>query len=650
MKTSIRRLAFITVGTLTFAGLSLSVNQQSLAVGLPDSVHSVDQNSESGFPQGNRPEINLDFLLNKKQTLTQAAPDFASADHIIAQLSEQNDLDFKARQTLFRELKSLGLRTSPEKRLEITRQTRSLNPVSGATPRIIGGSSAGSNQFPWQAALVNANSRNLFQDQFCGGSIISSRWILTAAHCVNGSLPKDIDVVTGLVTLPSAASRQNTSKVKQIIVHPNWADDVALLELTSPLKFGANRQAIELAGNAAPVVNIGDPMTISGWGVVSSFFEEFEGEEYEFYDYPSTLQFAQTPAVACPEEWLDTTFYGVIVCAGSAAPGAQPDSCYGDSGGPLAVFDAGKWSLVGVTSFGASCPPSGIGAYADVRNYAPWIMCHAEVIVPYGGPYFCGDEDGSIDVADTLKVARGGWGTSQATITWFANGVPIAAASNKTSLSLAGRYGQDIDVRISSGGSIEDYPFGIVGEATYIKFFSGSDFVPCTSVKVFEPNKGKCNKNGEDSFWSGSLESSPGLQLNAAENTLYSFGFWASKDFDLPKGTTAWTWGVAYAHAHGNSDLNLGGEFYGIYGSATPTRPDSWGDGYEFPVSENYLGYTEDESDFEDVIVGPVSDPEAFMSGTLVKGKGRLILGTYGSPELGSHFTFNWGMIVASYR
>jgi len=652
LKTSIKSLALITAGALTFVSLSLNVNQQSLAVGSPDSVYSVDQNMEVGFPQSIPPAVTIDFLFNKKNSLKSEAPEFVSANQIINQLSENNNLDFKARQTLFRELKSLGLKTSPEKIRESIRQTRSSDPVSGAAPRIIGGTSATANQVPWQAALVSANSKNLFAGQFCGGSIISRKWILTAAHCVNGSLPNEIDVVTGINNLPSGTSSQNTSKVKQIIVHPDSTDDVALLELTTPLTLTPNRQPIELASSSAPAALVaGDLMTISGWGVVSSFMEqeEIDGEvyEYEVYNYSSSLQVAQTPIVGCPDEWLETDVYGENVCAGSAVPDEQPDSCYGDSGGPLALFSSGKWRLVGVTSYGDSCPPSGVGAYADVRDYAPWIMCHAEVLAPYGGPYFCGDEDGAIDVADTLKVAKGAWGNSQTTITWSADGVAIAAAKNKTSLSLAGRYGKNITVSISSG-STESYDFGTVGEATYIKSFQGKDFVPCTALKVFEPNQGKCSTGVG---FSGALQSSPGFAVDKNDPyTGTATGFWAMRDFDLPKGTTQWTWGVGYAQAHGNEALNLGAEYYGGFGSATPTQFGTWGNVYEFPMSSNYLGYTEDETDFENIFWGPINDEENSMSSTLVKGKGRVIFGTYGNENIGSHFTFQFGVVIASYR
>lgn len=53
----------------------------------------------------------------------------------------------------------------------------------GSDERIVGGQLAKSGQFPYQAALIMSDRKKSW---FCGGSIISDRWILTAAHCPDG--------------------------------------------------------------------------------------------------------------------------------------------------------------------------------------------------------------------------------------------------------------------------------------------------------------------------------------------------------------------------------------------------------------------------------------------------------------------------------
>jgi secreted trypsin-like serine protease len=408
-----------------------------------------------------------------------------SSDERIAQLTRELNLGSEAVQLLVQKLSDSGYKTSHalafEKALKNKKNYRQspTNPRTiGESPRIISGVNAPQFALPYQAAIIDLESfqkgqapfkNNLWLNQFCGGSIISERWILTAAHCVDDANPKQIGVVTGLNQLPFGPSKANTSSVKQIIIHPLYMSDshadIALLELAAPLKFStplnsltATRAPIRLGGEF-----VNDTLaTISGWGVTGfgdpvldefgdPVLDEF-GDPVFYLESTQDLQVAETPLINCPEDYAsDNGSITGIICSGSAEPDTQPDSCYGDSGGPMAVEVSGTWQLIGVTSFGRGCPPAGIGAYADVEYFKGWIMCHAQVTFPEGGPYFCGGE-GQLDVADVLKVSSAAWGSPKPTITWTSNDTVIRAANNKTSLALAGRYGQDIAVSITSGG------------------------------------------------------------------------------------------------------------------------------------------------------------------------------------------------------
>ena len=53
-------------------------------------------------------------------------------------------------------------------------------PLDEKDQRIYGGVPAVPGQFPWQVALIIDNM------YFCGGSLISKKWVLTAAQCVEG--------------------------------------------------------------------------------------------------------------------------------------------------------------------------------------------------------------------------------------------------------------------------------------------------------------------------------------------------------------------------------------------------------------------------------------------------------------------------------
>jgi secreted trypsin-like serine protease len=106
----------------------------------------------------------------------------------------------------------------------------SLNPVS--ITRIVGGEAAGVATWGWAVSISIAGV------ELCGGSIISSSWILTAAHCVNDYTISQITIYAGSIfPLSSGAQRRVAS---QIIVHPyyraaTYENDIALLRLASPL-------------------------------------------------------------------------------------------------------------------------------------------------------------------------------------------------------------------------------------------------------------------------------------------------------------------------------------------------------------------------------------------------------------------------------
>jgi len=278
--------------------------------------------------------------------------------------------------------------------------------------RIVGGEYSTNGKYPWMVALWDATIPWEQKFKHCGGTLIASGWVVTAAHCIfyekNGLLYKhtkyDLYVVLGEFDLRSANDRFDTNRKRvwlhiDPIVHEHYnnpiemSNDIAMLKLDETVDLNIYTPAClpppgeEYTGKKGRVY---------GWGSLQSCppRDSYILMEAEI----SIISDADCRDQRNPSVWSDQNGicayregnyrYAIsdeMLCAG--APGK--DSCQGDSGGPFTVKErrTNKHELVGVVSWGVGCAADGMsGVYVEVAKLRGWIDW---TIKNNGGAKFC---------------------------------------------------------------------------------------------------------------------------------------------------------------------------------------------------------------------------------------------------------------------
>jgi secreted trypsin-like serine protease len=249
------------------------------------------------------------------------------------------------------------------------------------TPRIIGGNVAPPGKWPFTVGLLLKDQTDNYFAQFCGGSLIAQRYVLTAAHCVEGLAAPFMQVLVGTQDLESGGRRIDVTEIR---LHPSYDPftfdyDVAVLELARPSGITARVQ-LPAPAQEAFLAAPGKLAAIMGWGDTDPSFAS---------SYPTKMNETTIRIVARNICNGPTSYDGLItqrmICAGPLAGGR--DSCQGDSGGPMVVRDAaGRWVVqAGIVSWGFQCAaPNYPGVYSRVSVLRSWIR--ASVAAMAGPP------------------------------------------------------------------------------------------------------------------------------------------------------------------------------------------------------------------------------------------------------------------------
>lgn len=269
-----------------------------------------------------------------------------------------------------------------------------------AQERIIGGTAVDISQRPYQAAIFASTGTNTYR--FGGGVILNNQWIVTAAHVVKGCSPSSIFVSTGYTNL---LNDNNRSSVSQVIIHPDYlkdnetyANDIALLKLSSPLLFGSYRQAAILSNSTS--YSIGTVATVSGWGSRSA---NGSASLSQLYKTSVTIQgFENGTTKLIIAEPSNTSAYE------------------GDSGGPLTINTGSSDIVIGLVEGGNTDNPSANPSiYTNIGHYYDWIKSHVSTTIS-GAGLICENS------------------TATYTITPAVTASTISLSSNLTLVSLSG--------------------------------------------------------------------------------------------------------------------------------------------------------------------------------------------------------------------
>jgi secreted trypsin-like serine protease len=207
--------------------------------------------------------------------------------------------------------------------------------------RMIQGSKAGAQQFPWQVSIRAINGTSV---TICGGSLLNDRWVLTAGHCTHKFHSFQLGFGSVILNLPNI-----TMSTTQRVVHPNFDpktlnNDLACLQLPRTVAFNSKIRPIQL-----PKLSQTSETFVNQMAVVSGFGRLSDTSTI----ISSNLNYANLRVIAnaeCLKKYGSSVVTSSVMCARGWSDVIQ-NVCQGDSGGPLVINQQGEWVQIGVVSF-----------------------------------------------------------------------------------------------------------------------------------------------------------------------------------------------------------------------------------------------------------------------------------------------------------
>lgn len=238
-------------------------------------------------------------------------------------------------------------------------------------------------------ATINVSAQDsLLQAANCGATFIGKKWVLTAAHCVEGVNPDYLKVNVGEYDLTNGAEKAKS--IKRIYIHPEYNEgveldnDIALIELTESFDHPAvtlldyDTSRLLAAENRS--------VTVIGWGNMKEYGPNDEAPDNSQPDLLHQVDLSLLSNEQCKNKLAQAysdlhnanyspELMGItdsMICAGFLDD-VPKGSCQGDSGGPLLVDDNG-WKQIGIVSYGVGCANAAFpDVFSRVGNFTDWI-------------------------------------------------------------------------------------------------------------------------------------------------------------------------------------------------------------------------------------------------------------------------------------